>query len=466
MPRLRQSTREPAPPASQVLDPSSQGLGVPTHEAPIFTLTADAQRAIQRLKDGQQIKKLLANLKVARENIQTTACDINESLAEQERVEKKMKERNAAAGQDVDEQLQQRIEELRNKVERMTQRMDEGMRKIIDGQNSIQHIFDSVDVTAARAREIASTQASQQQRQSTNRRRGARDADGSDEEDEEDGNGEEIEDFEPTAPGTQEHISALDVFKKQVDDAKTRYQTASLTERYAANDDYRNFRRLVHDSRYGDEGPPLAPESQWFNEGGAPAPGVTHASAEEESDDDIAVSRATISTRCPLTLQEFKTPLTSKKCPHSFEKDAITQMIRASSNRIGGHEVQRGLTVGGVQAVMCPVPGCGEMLTADDLHEDQVIKRKIQRLQRAKEIMEADDDDEEDDGVPGGSQRNATILDDDDDDDVVDETDSDVRPQVQTKMKQEKASGRIPPSSTMRSALDEDPDGDSVMFDT
>nr|POE75542.1 e3 sumo-protein ligase nse2 [Quercus suber] len=464
MPRLRQSARESNPTSTQDLAPSTQGSAAPTYETPAFTLTPDAQRAIQRLKESQQIKKLLGNLKVARENIQTTACDINECLAEQERVEKRMKERNAAGGQEMDATLQQRIEELRDKVERMTQRMDEGMRKIIDGQNSIQHVFDAVDATAVHATKIASTQASQQRRGSANRRHTEDGEDGSSGGDEEDGGGEEIEDFEPTAPGTQEQISAFDNFRKQADDAKTRYQTASLTERYAGNDDYRNFRRLVHDSRYGDEGPPLAPESQWFSEGGAPAPGVTHANGDDESDDDIAVSRATISTRCPLTLQEFKTPLTSKKCPHSFEKDAITQMIRASSNRIGGQEVQRGVIVGGVQAVMCPVPGCGEMLTVDDLHEDQVIKRKIQRLQRAKEMMEAEDDDDED-GAPSGTQRNATILD-DDGDDIIDDTDTNVRLQTQVRMKSERASGRVRSTLTAPIALDEDVDGDSSMFDT
>lgn len=440
------------------------------YEAPTFTLTPDAQRELQRLKDGQQLRKLTASLQQARENIQTTASDINECLADQERTEKRRKERAAATGQDVpDDAIQQRINFLRDQVERMTQRMDESMRKIIDGQEGLRHIHNSIDAAAAHATEVATTQATQQSRQPTRKKTTHGDEEAEEEEDEGEQD-DELQAFEPTAPGTQDHISAYNNFKKQLDDAKTRYQSASLTTRYAENDSYRDFRSLVHDARHGDEdGHPLAHPSEWFNEEGAPAPGVTRAGGDEDSDDDIAVSRATISTKCPLTLQEFRTPLTSKKCPHSFEKEAIAEMIRYSATRVGGREGPRGGMIGGEKAVMCPVPGCGETLTADDLHVDPVLKRKIQRLQRAKEMMDAEDDEDEAEDGSGATQRNATVLDDGSDDDDDDDEAANVVRATQTKMKKERVTGNPPPRSTARSAvvdLDDTSDEDTVMFNT
>jgi hypothetical protein len=49
--------------------------------------------------------------------------------------------------------------------------------------------------------------------------------------------------------------------------------------------------------------------------------------AEEDRDNDIAIARERISIKCPLTLQEFKDPVTSKKYPHTFKKLAILNII-------------------------------------------------------------------------------------------------------------------------------------------
>ncbi len=100
---------------------------------------------------------------------------------------------------------------------------------------------------------------------------------------------------------------------------------------------------LSHDAKYHDDAPPLGHEDTWFNEIGSPAPGITDGTqrGEFDDDDDIVVDKATISTRCPLTFQQFKEPYTSIKCPHTFEKNAIIDMIRTSGQRVGGNG-QRG----------------------------------------------------------------------------------------------------------------------------
>jgi hypothetical protein len=50
----------------------------------------------------------------------------------------------------------------------------------------------------------------------------------------------------------------------------------------------------------------------------------------------------------------MKVPVTSQKCPHSFEKDAIMEMIGYSSLRVGGSGGRRGAD-NGTKAIKCPV---------------------------------------------------------------------------------------------------------------
>lgn len=419
--RIRQQSTAPAP--SQQRRP---GADLPPYEAPTFSLNPAAQRALAQLSHAHSLRKLDESLLDAQAALSINAAEINERLTQKEtNVKKRKAEIEQQSSQDAEnngEELEQSLSELRDKVERMTQRMDESMRKMIDGQHSVQFIKDSVAATAEDARAHASTQASTQ---GVRPRRQSRRRSGNDEDAEEEAD-EDYEDFTPTDPtgGAQAQQAPLDAFKAKMDDAKTRYQSHSLTDRYADNNSFRDFRRLVHDARYGEEGPPLPHHSEWFNEGAAPAPGVTtraRTNADDDDDDDIAVERATISTKCPLTLQEFVNPVASKKCPHSFEREAIMSMISNSTTHEGREEV-----------VQCPVSGCAQKLTRNDLHVDAVLIRKIKRIQRAKQLEGEEAEDAEEDG-----QGNATLIDDEDgadvDDIVEDRNDPKTQPKAEPK---------------------------------
>jgi hypothetical protein len=61
------------------------------------------------------------------------------------------------------------------------------------------------------------------------------------------------------------------------------------------------------------------------------------------------------------------------------------------------------------RAVQCPVSGCAQKLTKQDLATDAVLIRQIKRIQRAKELEAEGDDDEV--GVNG-----TTVIEDGDDD--------------------------------------------------
>lgn len=116
----------------------------------------------------------------------------------------------------------------------------------------------------------------------------------------------------------------------------------------------------MHDAQHpGDDAPPLANASTWFPADPTLAtststrntrahanghPTTAAAGAEDDDDDDLAIASERISIKCPLTLLPYKDPVTSTKCPHSFEKAAILDMISKSAGRVGGEK-----------AVQCPV---------------------------------------------------------------------------------------------------------------
>lgn len=386
----------------------------PPYEPPQFSLTPNAQRLLAQLTQTHSLKKLDEQYTEAQAGVTVAAGEINDRLT---KAEENSRKRKARAGgdrgdEDAGEDTERKLEELRDKVDRMTQRMEDSMRKLIDGRHSVQSMKESVGSTAEHARVNASTQASTQARTQT-RRRGTM-GDGEDEED------EDYQDFEPTDPaaGTQSHASAIDKFRDDLETAKTRYQSHSLAARYAADNSYKDFKKVVHDAQHPDGDVMMAHERNWFpEEDERPAPGVTtrraRADAEDaDSDDDIAVSKARISTKCPLTLQEFRNPLTSTKCPHSFESEAILQMIAQSRPQpVDGSRVEK--------AVQCPVSGCSKILTNGDLQTDAVLIRKIKRIQEAAR-MEEDEDSDDDEGGNGATQRGATFIDDDDGEDVDD----------------------------------------------
>ena len=54
-----------------------------------------------------------------------------------------------------------------------------------------------------------------------------------------------------------------EAFKSKIEDAKTRYQSHSLTARYADNNDYRDFRRVVHDAKHPEGDVQLPHHGEW-----------------------------------------------------------------------------------------------------------------------------------------------------------------------------------------------------------
>ncbi|KAJ9620236.1 hypothetical protein H2203_008001 [Taxawa tesnikishii (nom. ined.)] len=412
--RLRQSTVAATPTRRSTAAPTpgrrQNVVELPPYEQPAHPLNENAQRALAQLAHIHSLKKYDEDIKTAMAVVTECAGDINEALQQRDAGvrKRKAKRQNQETEDDAEDEriraMDASLAEMREKVERMTQRLDESVRKMIDAKHGATHMSDTVKELTTEAG-TAATQATTQGRSQRRRRRGNADEDGAD---------EEYDDFTPTDPAggpTQATQPLHDSFNAKFGRKRDKYQSHTLTQRYARDNAYRDFKRLVHDSLHPNEaGPPLAHEDTWFPDGDVPQPGITRRAARaDDSDDDLQVAKETISTKCPLTLQEFKEPLTSRKCPHSFEASAITGMIDDPGNL---HRV------GSERGVRCPVPGCQSELTKHDLHVDQVLLRKIRRLQRANAMGDEDDDDDE--GGRQNSARNAHEIESDDDDDDVD----------------------------------------------
>lgn len=380
------------------------------YEKPLFTLNPEAQRALADLTRKHNLKQLDNKFENAGAAIMNSAAEINERLNNREVAGKKYRQRQQASQQsDPDAEaavaaVEADLEQMRAKVESMTKRMEEGMRKMIDGRFAVEQMKESVAFAADAARAEASTQASTlATRSQARRRRGGDDEEGDGENEE-----EEYQDFTPTDPsgGTQAVASVSEAWMRKLDDEKIRYQNLSLGQRYATNNDYIQFKGIVHNSRFPEGEVELPHASAWFTENGAaPQPGVTSAGADEDDDDDIQIQRTKTSTKCPLTLQEFRDPVTSSKCKHSFEASAIMEMIKNSKELVGVRPAGRGKTTGGEKAVRCPVPSCDHMLTKNDLHKDKTIMYNIARLQRARRLEEEDDEDDDEGNGSSGRQR-------------------------------------------------------------
>lgn len=157
---------------------------------------------------------------------------------------------------------------------------------------------------------------------------------------------------------------------------------------------------MVHDSKFpGDEVPPLPHSSTWFSHledtsaranGSVASPRYRSRSTRNQREpsansDDIAIERERISLKCPLTLLPFRDPVTSTKCPHSFEREAIHDMIERSNFNIPPPPGQGGRRI---RAVKCPV--CSIPLTSNDLRSDPVLLRKVRRAEELS-AREAED---------------------------------------------------------------------------
>jgi hypothetical protein len=329
---------------------------LPAYKKPSHPLDVNATRALRALQD-RSLADVKKHNKKATETITNTAASVNDMLRDHaDYIKRRQNKWNTGKGLEDKEEEERTMQELQTKVDEATKKLEESMRAVIDSGVATHRIDETLDWMRLNApkniEEEYQTQISQRatqrqrQTQAESQRRQTQD-----------GDGDEAMDDAPTPGPTPldgsvarvELTGASEMFTTRMQREKNAYTSLSYTARYARNNEYRDFKRMVHDAKYGDSGPTLGHEDTWFTETGSPAPGVTDGTqrGDFDDDDDIIVDKATISTKCPLTYQQLKDPYTSTKCPHTFEKNAILEMIRQGPHVINGQK-----------AVTCPVSGC------------------------------------------------------------------------------------------------------------
>ncbi|RMC14896.1 hypothetical protein DUI87_07073 [Hirundo rustica rustica] len=84
----------------------------------------------------------------------------------------------------------------------------------------------------------------------------------------------------------------------------------------------------------------------------------------EQIDEDIAVTRSQMNFICPITQITMKRPVRNKVCGHSYEEDAILEMIQTQKQK--------------KKKVRCPKMGCSHVdVKGSDLIPDEALKRVI-----------------------------------------------------------------------------------------
>ena len=384
------------------------------YEPPSHPLTVNAQRELAKLirDENDGAGGLRHEVKRAANKIQEEVGNLNDFLVSEKSElnarKRRLRETKQSSGQrdggkeeeeeEREEYLDEALAKLEEDVKTVTETMEQRVRATIDGEKALESLSSSlreVRDEGVNASQLAETQAQTQHSRHTQRpshigrqRRQLQEDGDVEMEDAEDGEGAEDQldgETQPTLqgssqPGTQRPPAPTKRLEELLQQKKDSYQMKSPAIKYSEHPWYVDFKRVLHDARHPQGDIPVEHASRWFREEGGPQPGVTGTGGDDGDDDDIAIAREKISTRCPITMRSFVDPITSKKCPHSFERKEMIEMIRKQRPHTG-HGSRRA-PQNYVQEVKCPV--CDTMLKEADLAPDPVLIRKITRLQQAE----------------------------------------------------------------------------------
>ncbi|KAG8532820.1 uncharacterized protein KY384_002698 [Bacidia gigantensis] len=366
---------------------------LPPYEHPTHALNKESQRELHNLPNNHKLQPLKERLKKANELLTEAAGEINDRLhAKVEQHEKAQKKREQQSSQASGDFSDEALENMRENTVKMTKILEENVRAVIDSKAGVEHIervLQELDTNATANRGmLAPTQSTlgASQFRGPKRRR----------------INDEEEDEDDAAATPIAIVSAVETLKHKIAEHGGYYEDKSMSDRYASHNDYIGFKQVVHDSQYpGDTAPPLPHASTWF---GSQGPGTQMSSGPagiqaNDPNEDFMVESERVTMKCPITLTIMKDPVKSKKCVHNFERDAILEMIQM----IGREPRERGAPRKVARCPVCEVP-----LTADDLEPNQVLLRKIKRIQAAEQRRHEESDDENDVRRPPTQQPEVT----------------------------------------------------------
>ncbi|EEB06723.1 Smc5-6 complex non-SMC subunit 2 [Schizosaccharomyces japonicus yFS275] len=150
---------------------------------------------------------------------------------------------------------------------------------------------------------------------------------------------------------TQQELNVVSLYEEFIREREKTFEEKTEFEKFGSLGEYIEFRKTIWREQHLD-GAEFPSMHTFFRDAG-------QADEENDSDDDLVVSAATMNVRCPLTLQPIEHPMLSKKCQHFYEKEAILSLMG--------------------NGCICPVVGCNVKLKRKDLVEDELLERRIRR---------------------------------------------------------------------------------------
>lgn len=403
-------------------------LPLVTRQPPVAPLNADAQQALADFQRQQKITKRLSHhLTQAADHLAAVALQLNDRGINYNVEYGKKRRRAEANGEEEDQQEKTVYEGFQSTLQDLTRIMDNGVRTIVDDQTWVDALPEIMKRVARKAG--ASAAASQEQTQHN---------EGEDE--------DEPATAYPPAPAAEEVPSAL--IKKAAEDVAAKWSSKTLTERYSQHNTYVGFYRAVYDAKNpGEDGPPIPHHSLWFaneedvnpsyvapgtqNQRTRPRRGPSNGEEDDIDSSDVEIAGEKISIKCPISYLPFTDPLTSTKCPHSFDRPGIMDMLARTQTSLpltdaqtaelsqipNNHTRSRRTAEFRIKAIPCPV--CSILLSESDLKPDPVLLRKVQLVQaaEARELeaatsdLNSNSDSSDDEGIVGpGTQTKPVGL--------------------------------------------------------
>lgn len=389
---------------------SVQAQQTPLNQKAFNDLEQLKRQGLNRNDLGEKAK-LDESLKKAFDFLKGIVADVNERGSEQRTRRQNRLERLQRDGKEESEEDQLEHEQFQEKVSDLTAKMDESIRQVIDDQAWAKNVPLSVEHILSVSRE-------------TQNRRRHQEAEN------------EEESLQTIQPDEIEGASAL--FHAAQSTADTEWTGQTLTERYSRHPDYSDFYNIRHETQNpGERAPPVPHPDMWFaaQEGrntqrnGGVTQRRSRNATQNDDDSDVEIEGETISCKCPLTLQYFKNPVTSKKCPHSFEKEAIFGLIKNSREKwpLSPEQIaeldqnysrnSREYTTAQTQMVrkqpvytVCPERGCNAMLTTNDFRDNAALQRRARKEEEQERLAAYDDSEDSDDALPRTQRRNVVPI--------------------------------------------------------
>ena len=205
---------------------------LPVYQPPANPLSEKGQRDLDNLQRSHNLNGLKRHLENASVSLQNNAADVNDRYYNKNIIHQRRKARKAQQdfeNEDEDGEGEKIIEEMRDQVDKLTEKMEAGIRQIIDAQaaveateNALKEVHYNVVAGGGVIAPTQSTLGASQFRQ----RRQRRDADADD--------GDSDFDEHASQIGGSENAGSSGLLKRKLDDHNRLYANLSLRNRYVS----------------------------------------------------------------------------------------------------------------------------------------------------------------------------------------------------------------------------------------